>query len=794
MAGTDAPAGPGLTAAEVRDRRDRGLANTLPDDTGRSFLRILQANVLTLFNAIAGAGFLLMLLLGRWQDAVFGLFLIANVLIGVTQEFRAKITLSRLSVLNAQGARVLRDGAVQAVPVAEVVLDDILVLTTGDQVVADAVVLEEDGLALDESLLTGEADPVSAAPGREVLSGSSVVGGNGTARVVRVGAESYSSRITAEAKQFSLVNSELRSSIGRVIRWISWLLIPIGAIVVNGQMQAVGGWAFALESGRWREAAVATVAALVGMVPQGLVFMTSVALTVGAVRLGRRGVLVQELAAVEGLARVDTLCLDKTGTLTEGGVEFDAVEQLSRPAGWEAALGWVGSDVNANATARALAGEFPDAGLTAVATVAFSSARKWSAVSFSDEAAPGAWVLGGTDILFPEGHPVLERAAELTRGGARTLMLAHAAEPMSEADASDERLPHALDPVAFLTFRERLRPDAERILEYFRQEGVELCVISGDDPRTVAAVARAAGMIFDGDGYDARTLPLDEPGLEAVMARERVFGRVTPAQKKDMVLALQRAGRTVAMTGDGVNDALALKHADLGIAMGSGAAATRAVARIILLDGQFSHLPRVVAEGRKVIANVERLARLFLTKTIYALLLALTFGALLLPYPFLPRQLSIVDGLTIGLPALVLAVLPNHPRYVPGFLGRALRFCVPSGIAIAAVVIAVVGWATASGRFETPQVQGAALIALTLTGLWVLVIQSRPFTWWKLVLVAAMVAGLVLVLTVPFALEFLQVQLPPADLLAVAVGAAALGAVVIEVAHRVRRRPAATPR
>jgi cation-transporting ATPase E len=559
-------------------------------------------------------------------------------------------------------------------------------------------------------------------------------------------------------------------------------------------MQAVGGWAFALESGRWREAAVATVAALVGMVPQGLVFMTSVALTVGAVRLGRRGVLVQELAAVEGLARVDTLCLDKTGTLTEGGVEFDAVEQLSRPAGWEAALGWVGSDVNANATARALAGEFPDAGLTAVATVAFSSARKWSAVSFSDEAAPGAWVLGGTDILFPEGHPVLERAAELTRGGARTLMLAHAAEPMSEADASDERLPHALDPVAFLTFRERLRPDAERILEYFRQEGVELCVISGDDPRTVAAVARAAGMIFDGDGYDARTLPLDEPGLEAVMARERVFGRVTPAQKKDMVLALQRAGRTVAMTGDGVNDALALKHADLGIAMGSGAAATRAVARIILLDGQFSHLPRVVAEGRKVIANVERLARLFLTKTIYALLLALTFGALLLPYPFLPRQLSIVDGLTIGLPALVLAVLPNHPRYVPGFLGRALRFCVPSGIAIAAVVIAVVGWATASGRFETPQVQGAALIALTLTGLWVLVIQSRPFTWWKLVLVAAMVAGLVLVLTVPFALEFLQVQLPPADLLAVAVGAAALGAVVIEVAHRVRRRPAATPR
>ena len=790
MAGSRAPAGAGLTAAAVRDRRARRLVNTLPDDTGRSFVRILQANLFTLFNGIAAAGFLLMLLLGRWQDAIFGLFLIANVLIGVVQEFRAKTTLSRLNVLNAQGARVLRGGIVQEVAVTEVVLDDILVLSTGDQVVADAVVLDGADLALDESLLTGEADAVTAEPGREVLSGSSVVGGSGLARVVRVGADSYSSRITAEAKRFSLANSELRSSIARVIRWISWLLLPVGAIVVNGQMQAVGGWEFALESGRWREAAVATVAALTGMVPQGLVFMTSVALTIGAVRLGRRGVLVQELAAVEGLARVDMLCLDKTGTLTEGGVEFDGIEPLAATTGWERALGWFGTDVNANATARALGAVYPDAGLVAVSSVEFSSARKWSAVSFEDASAAGAWVLGGTDILFAEPHPVLERAAELARGGARTLLLAHAAAPMSAGDAADERLPHGLVPVALLTFRERLRADAGRILEYFRQEGVELCVISGDDPRTVAAVARAAGMDFEGDGYDARSLPPDEPGLEAVMSRERVFGRVTPAQKKDMVLALRRAGRTVAMTGDGVNDALALKHADLGIAMGSGAAATRAVARIILLDGQFSHLPRVVAEGRKVIANVERLARLFLTKTVYAFVLAVVFGALLLPYPFLPRQLSISDGLTIGLPALVLAVLPNHPRYVPGFLGRALRFCVPSGLVIAAVVIAVVGWATASGRFEISAIQGAALIALTLSGLWVLVIQSRPFNPWKLALVAAMVAGLVLVVVWPVALDFLQVAVPPTELLAVAVGAAAAGAVAVEVAHRVGRRGA----
>ena len=793
MTDLGSPAGTGLTAAEVRERRDRGEVNTLPDDTGRSFLRILQANVFTLFNAIAGSGFLLMLVLGYWQDALFGGFLVANVLIGVAQEFRAKLTLSRLSVLHAQKARVLRDGDVREIAIAEVVIDDVILLSTGDQVVADAVVLEDGRLELDESLLTGEAEPVAGTVGREVLSGSSVVGGNGVARVVRVGADSYANRVTAEAKQFSLVNSELRNSISRIIRWISWILLPIGAVVVNGQMQARGGWQLAIESGAWREAAVASVASLIGMVPQGLVFMTSVALAVGAVRLGRRGVLVQELAAVEGLARVDILCLDKTGTLTEGGVEFEAVEPVTEPAGWRDALGWFGADVHGNATARALAAEFADGSLDALSTVEFSSARKWSAVSFTDDRARGAWLLGGPDILFASGDPVLARARELTGAGARTLMLAHAPEPMDQAQADAQIMPSGLVAVAYLTFREKLRPDARRILEYFDAEGVELCVISGDDPRTVASVARAAGMQVAGDGFDARELPGDQAGLVEVMSRERVFGRVTPAQKKDMVIALQSAGHTVAMTGDGVNDALALKHADLGIAMGSGAPATRAVARIVLLDGQFSHLPRVVGEGRKVIANVERLAKLFLSKTVYAIALAVFFGALLWPYPFLPRQLSIVDGLTIGLPALVLAVLPNHPRYLPGFLRRAAQFCIPSGLTIAGVLIPVVAYAYLSGRFETPVIQATALITLTLTGLWVLVILSRPFTWWKTVLVAAMYLGLIIVLAAPIAREFLQLTVPPLELIALAVSAAAVGCVVLELLFRLGARAGQAP-
>ncbi|MCA1942517.1 MAG: HAD-IC family P-type ATPase, partial [Yonghaparkia sp.] len=398
-----------LSLTEVRERLARGEGNAMPSDTGRSFWRIMQANLFTLFNLIVGGSFALLLVLGYWQDALFGFFVIANVVIGVAQEFRAKLTLSRLAVLNAPRARVLRrddDGteSLHEVRVADVVLDDILVLSAGDQVTADAVVLEANGLEVDESLLTGEADALDAAVGRELLSGSSIVGGSGLARVIRVGADSYAARITAEAKQFSLVSSELRTGIARIITWITIALLPVGAIVVNGQMQAVGGWEVAIATGAWREAAVASAASLIAMIPQGLVFMTSVALAVGAVKLARHEVLVQELAAVEGLARVDMLCLDKTGTLTEGRLVLDGVETIdghrlasadgvaaSTPAGWDAALGHFAADRDANATAKALGERFAAvASLELTAAVPFSSARKWSAAEFRDPRAAGS--------------------------------------------------------------------------------------------------------------------------------------------------------------------------------------------------------------------------------------------------------------------------------------------------------------------------------------------------------------------------------------------------------------------
>nr|WP_243738914.1 HAD-IC family P-type ATPase [Microcella frigidaquae] len=803
-----------LSLAEVRERLARGEGNAMPSDTGRSFWRIMQANLFTLFNLIVGGSFALLLVLGYWQDALFGFFVIANVVIGVAQEFRAKLTLSRLAVLNAPLARVLRrddTGAesMHEVRVADVVLDDILVLSAGDQVTADAVVLEANGLEVDESLLTGEADALDAAPGRELLSGSSIVGGSGLARVIRGGADSYAARITAEAKQFSLVRSELRTGIARIIRWITIALLPVGAIVVNGQMQAVGGWEVAIATGAWREATVASAASLIAMIPQGLVFMTSVALAVGAVKLARHEVLVQELAAVEGLARVDMLCLDKTGTLTEGRLVLDSVEEvnghrldspLGAPTGWDAALGHFAADRDANATAQALGERFAAvASLELAAAVPFSSARKWSAAEFRDPRAAGSWVLGAPDIVLGGADrravgAVLARTSELAASGLRTLVLAHSPEALPETEPAAARLPARLAPAAVLTFREKVRPDAHETLGYFREQGVSIRVISGDDPRTVAAVAREAGVEHVGDGFDARTLPSDETEegraeLDAIMAREAVFGRVTPEQKKAMVLSLQRLGYTVAMTGDGVNDALALKHADMGIAMGSGAPATRAVARLVLLDGQFSRLPRIVAEGRQVIANVERLAKLFLSKTTYAILFAVVFGLLLWPFPFLPRQLSIVDGLTIGLPALVLALLPNVQKYRPGFLRRAARFCIPSGLIVGGTLISVVAYAYLGGH-EPAIVQTTAVITLTLTALWVLVILSRPFTWITGLVVVAAYAGLGVVLAIPLATDFLQLGMPPLELIIVAIAASAIGSAVLDVTHRLIARAA----
>lgn len=773
----------GLTSEDVKARVLAGLANEVPDYSSRSLWQIFRANVLTLFNAIVGGSFILLLLLGQWRDALFGFAAVGNAVIGVVQEYRAKRTLDRLAVLESPRARVIRDGVVRDIAVGCVVRDDILILQTGDQVTADSTVLEGEGLEVDESLLTGESDPVGKLPGAQVLSGSNVVAGQGRARVLSVGADSFASRLTAEAKRFSLVNSEIRNGLNRVLRWITWLLLPITALVVNGQMQAQGGWPRALGSGTWAVAAVGAVASIIAMIPLGLVLLTSVAFAVGGVRLARDKVLIQELAAVEGLARVDILCLDKTGTLTEGRIVFDAVHEIAAPPapGWRTALGWFGADPNANATARCLAEAFPDDGVLQPASVAgFSSTRKWSAVSFGrNHAAAGTWILGAPEMVLDgdnlETARALKTAKELASTGLRTLVLSYAPGTMPAQGLERARLPEDPFPVVLLTFREKIRSDAARTLSYFRQQGVAVRIISGDDPHTVAAVAREVGIDTDG-GFDARQLPKDPLLLQKTLENHVVFGRVTPMQKKEMVLALRRQGHTVAMTGDGVNDALALKEADIGIAMDSAAAATKAVARLVLLDGRFDRLPTVLAEGRRVIANVERVSILFLSKTTYAVALSVTFGSLLWSFPFLPRQLSATDGLTIGIPAFFLALMPNARRYRPGFLKRSLSFAVPAGLIVTAAVLAVNMYSHVAGH--TPEVtRTASVITLSLVALSVLAEISRPLNRTRVLIIAAMCTGLALVLTVPLLQDFFMLTWPPPALFAASVGIA-LGGVL----------------
>jgi cation-transporting ATPase E len=761
----------GLSSAEVAERHSRGLANTGAERTSRSLTEILRANILTRFNFILGALLAVILAIGEPQDALFGLVLIANALIGIAQELRAKRTLDRLAVLSAPSARVIRDGSRQDIPVAGLVAGDLVDLRSGDQLAVDGTVRTSIGLQADESLLTGESEPVDKRPGDRLLSGSFVVAGAGGYQATAVGAEAYARRLAAQARRFGLVRSELIAGINQILQYVTWVIVPVAVLLLVSQLHA---------RGTVREALTGTVAALVGIVPQGLVLLTSVAFGVAAITLARRRVLVQQLPAVEGLARVDVLCIDKTGTLTDGTIAFDRMIQLDGQAPVVAALGALADDETRNATLGAIGQAFPPpGGWGRTAFVPFSSARKWSAATFAGH---GTWVLGAPEMVLPgEQQAHLSRAAELAADGHRVLVLAHADGP-----PHGESLPPGLRAAAFVLLTERLRPDAAETLAYFTAQGVALKVISGDSPRTVGAVAARAGLPGSDTPVDARGLPEDQDELGRVMEEHTVFGRVTPHQKQAMVKALQARGHTVAMTGDGVNDVLALKLADLGIAMGSGAAATRAVAELVLLDGRFATLPGVVAEGRRVTANIERVANLFITKSVWAALLAVAAGVTLLPFPFLPRHLTIIDTLTIGVPSFFLALAPNSRRYLPGFVGRVLRFAIPAGVIVAAATFTAFALARAAG-LSLAQQHTAAVLAAFILSLCVLVLLAIPLTWRRIVLVSAMVAGFALLFLLPAVRGFYALELPRGEVW-ITVLVAALGAAAVAAFWLISRR------
>ena len=782
----------GLSFKQVAHARAADETNEFDNSSSRSIVAILRANVFTIFNAILASAVVVVLAVGSWQDAVFGFVLLLNTLTGTIAELRAKRALDNLAVLAAPTAHVIRDGEAKDIEVSQVVLGELLELRSGDQVPADGQVLSSNGCEIDESILTGESVAVRKHENDQVLSGTTVIGGSARIRVTAVGEHSYANRLAMEARKYSVVTSELQEGTNRVLTWISWVIVPMTLLLLWSQLRVAGGISGALDSGQWKGAVVLAVAGVVGMVPQGLVLLTSVNFAAAAMTLARRKVLVQELPAVEVLARVDMLCLDKTGTLTSGAVELDHIESClgGGPAGGStgtgsgavvpasaddaarAALAYLVGGSEANATGSAIA-----AGLTGLEpaqaryAIAFNSARKWSAV----QTQAGAYVLGAPEIVLAGStgsgstetdnadsdgtglggtdNAALERVKALAGTGKRVLVLAHSNQALDQSE--NPTLPKDLTAALLVVLAEQVRPDAAQTLDYFKRQGVAVRVISGDNPVTVAAIAAHLGLRNpDGGepvGVDARTLPAieDTQALADVLEKHTVFGRVTPEQKRAFVNALKSRGHTVAMTGDGVNDALALKDADLGIAMGNAAPATKAVSRLVLLNSQFDALPSVVAEGRRVIANMERVASLFLTKTTWAALLAAVVAITGFVYPFLPRQLTIVSSLTIGIPAFVLALAPTNQRYRAGFLARVLRLSVPAGVIVVVGVLCVRLTLILMGSNRN-QISSVCTLVLVAGGLWLLSLTARPWVWWRAALVVIMsAAALAVVLLAP---------------------------------------------
>jgi cation-transporting ATPase E len=743
--GTERAALTGLSKEEVRRRVAAGAVNRVPIGPSRTVGEIVQANVVTLFNILLGFLLAVILFVAPPQDALFGVVLVTNAAIGIIQELRAKQTLDRLALLSAPRAMVIRDGAKQEIPVHEVVLDDLLAVAPGDQVVVDGLVVVTNGLEVNEALLTGEADPVPKERADEVLSGSFVASGSGIYKARRIGTDAYAARLAVEAKKFTLVNSELRRGIDWILAAIGWVMAPTMAILIWSQLRA---------NDELKEAIRVAVGGMVAMIPQGLVLLTSVAFAVGVVRLGRRNVLVQELPAVEGLARVDIICFDKTGTLTEGRLSVEELVLLvgeSDAIDLTDALGALAaSDATPNSTMLAISEHFTEPpGWHPTATVPVSSARKWSGATFGGF---GSWVIGAPEMLMPNDPAVRHGIGDAATRGKRVLLVARTSDPLTK-----EAVPDGLEAVALVLLADRVRAEAADTLRFFAEQGVQAKVISGDHPDTVAAIAREVGL--EGEVVDARHLPEDQDSLLEVLERATIFGRVTPHQKRAMVKAFQSRGHVVAMTGDGVNDVLALKDADIGIAMGSGSGASRAVAQLVLLDASFATIPNVVAEGRRVIANIERVANLFVTKTVYAFLLAVLVGIFSRVFPFVPRHLTLVGTLTIGAPAFFLALAPRADRARPGFVGRVLKFAIPVGT-IAAVATYGAYELAISESVDLLRARTLATIVLVAVGMFALVINSRPLTPGKRVLIGTMAAIFVIILMSSGMREFFELELP----------------------------------
>ena len=693
----------GLTDEQVNERIAEGKVNADENPNTRTYKQIVRENTLTFFNFLNLVLLVLVLLVGSYKNAFFVCIIIINTLIGIAQEIRAKKTIDKLAILTARKSVVIREGQKWTVPTEELVLDDVVCLKTGDQVTADACILEG-SLEVNESLLMGESDNLPKSEGDELFSGSFVTSGEACCQIIHVGKDNYAAQITSEAKEFKRHNSELKNSLNAILKVISIIIVPLGALLFYKQYYIVGD--------TFRDSVVSMVAGVLGMIPEGLVLLTSVALTLGALVLANKKTLVQELYCIETLARVDTLCLDKTGTITEGTMCVERVEPYVSTGRVETAATEPESaespeaeeqvqtdpaftdDIDTimgnmmyvlkdqNATIDALRKRFPaKQDMTLEHVIPFSSDRKYSGAVFEEK---GTYLMGAAQFLFPEDNEELtEKCQAYAEEGLRVLVLAH-----SSQNAEGTELPEGLEPLALMLLTDVIREEAPDTLAFFDSQEVDLKVISGDDPVTVAAIARRAGL-KNADSYvDATTLTTEEE-LQDAVAQYSVFGRVTPQQKKAMVQALQSQGHTVAMTGDGVNDVLALKEADCSIAMAQGSDAAKNIANVVLLDSNFASMPHIVNQGRRVVNNIRTAASMFLIKTMFSVMLSLLtifFGN---AYPFEPIQMSLISACAVGIPTFLLAQENNYEKIDHTFLRHVFINAFPAAITITFCVFAV---------------------------------------------------------------------------------------------------------
>lgn len=719
----------GLTNEQVQQRIEEGKINVNENPNTRSYKQIVRENVLTFFNFLNLALMIMVLLVGSYKNSMFMGIIVINTVIGIIQEVRAKKTLDKLAILTESKAVVLREGKKWSISTEKLVLDDILFLKTGDQVPADARVLEG-SIEVNESLLTGESDNLQKNEGDELFSGSFVTSGEACCQVIHVGKDNYASQITSEAKEFKRHNSELRNSLNAILKTISVIIVPMGMLLFYKQYYIAGNGI--------RDAVVNMVAAVLGMIPEGLVLLTSVALTLGALTLTRKNTLVQELYCIETLARVDTLCLDKTGTITAGTMCVEQVQpyvegmEIKAPDGanvsesestingaegetkelTELAASEIQGAENTgltvsgaqleltmgeiervmanmmsvlkdkNATADALHKRFSRrTDMPVDHCIPFSSDRKYSGVAFKEE---GTYLMGAAQFLFPDGNEdLMKQCSAYGKEGLRVLVLAHSPNLNQENE-----LPEGLKPVALFMLTDIIRDNAPETLAFFKDQGVDLKVISGDDPMTVSAIAKKAGLENADKYIDATTITTPED-MERAVAECSVFGRVTPQQKKEMVLALQKQKHTVAMTGDGVNDVLALKEADCSVVMAEGSDAAKNIANVVLMDSNFAAMPEIVNQGRRVVNNIRTAASMFLIKTIFSVLLCLITIFWGDSYPFEPIQMSLISACAVGIPTFLLAQENNFNKIESGFLRYVFMNAFPAAVTITGCVFTI---------------------------------------------------------------------------------------------------------